>query len=501
MRRSISLTWRRRYLVAGFLAVFGALTFFVAGAFADAGNPILNTMNGKVVSTPQPGYPDAVTVYVRGQWDWQTHNKDCNIDRNGTGVGIIWNDPKSPGFTVTKGTISAGVGVASSSNGLNGIDRMVHPSDVGKDDAGNGLGRFVNGVQQSFTDPAPPQANGGAITSAEVAAWRSGCGAEPFNTDPIGSWGYDKNLPAGGDSRDDGGQGYSHVYQSRADLSTVCVNFYDVHGDSAGFEGPNGTKEITVNGNGDNSIQTNAFNVNQGANCIDFPTIKSTTPVSPVTVGENISDSATVQGASATHQTNLTFHLYGPSDPNCNGPSLLDSGPFAGTGNHTQTSGNNNTGPAAGGLGAGTYQWTVELREGATAAGALLDTSGCGKEPSVVKKSPTKTDTTQALKVTEKIKVTLTAQGNANVQATGDTRIRLFSGPCVTTKEDQGTPAPAGNPVDKTVKLDPGNTFSIDVNIDKPGDFYWFVQYLGDSNTDPSDDDCTETFSVHFPTL
>ena len=34
-----------------------------------------------------------VTIYVRGQWWWDSHNADCNTDRAGAGVGIIWNDP------------------------------------------------------------------------------------------------------------------------------------------------------------------------------------------------------------------------------------------------------------------------------------------------------------------------------------------------------------------------------------------------------------------------
>src|SRR5207247_2578682 len=70
-------------------------------------------------------------------------------------------------------------------------------------------------------------------------------------------------------AKDDGsGVGYKHTYAKRADVGTVCVNFYDVHGKN---QVVNGAKEITVNGNGDNSIQTNAFNANEGANCVSFP--------------------------------------------------------------------------------------------------------------------------------------------------------------------------------------------------------------------------------------
>jgi hypothetical protein len=517
MRRKAGLTWRRRYLVVGFLAVMGTLTFFVAGAFADAGNPIVGTIKGNLVSTPMPGYPDAVTVYVRGQWNWLTHNSDCNADRAGAGAAFIWNDPNEPGYTITKGSISAGVGVKSKLNGdtLNNIDGTAHPADLGN------VPESKSGpAGQSFAD-STSGSDQPAGAAHPYTTWKGGCGRLPltdtaggpnlgtFPTNeatgltcagggscsghPWGSWGYRKGSTTNASTT-----GYSHIYVNRSDVTTVCVDFYDVHGKN---QIVGGSKEIDVLGNGDNSIETNAFNPLQGANCIDFPTIKSTTPVSNVTVGAKISDSATVQGASATHQTTLTFHLFRPGDSTCSQASIYDSAPQAVTGNGTAGSGDYDTTPQAAPndvkTGAGTYQWTVELRDGTTGTGALLDTSGCGKEPSVVNKAPTRTDTTEKVKITEHVKVTATATGTAGIAATGPTRIRLFAGTCSTGHEDNGT-----TPLyDQTVFLGSGNTVDVDIDIANPGDFYWFVEYKGDSNTDPSNDDCTETFSVHFPVI
>jgi len=110
-------------------------------ASADAGNPILGTIHGSL----QPNADGTVTVFVRGEWNWLSHNSDCNFDRAATGVGMIWNDPTEPGFTVTKGTIAAGVGVmalrgTTPSAGENAkaypdtyntVDEMVHPVDRG----------------------------------------------------------------------------------------------------------------------------------------------------------------------------------------------------------------------------------------------------------------------------------------------------------------------------------------------------------------------------------
>ena len=129
------------------LAAGSAMLLTLAGlpapgtASADAGNPILGTIHGSL----QPNADGTVTVFVRGEWNWLSHNSDCNFDRAATGVGMIWNDPTESGFTVTKGTISAGVGVmtlrgTTPSAGenpkaypdtSNTVDEMVHPVDRG----------------------------------------------------------------------------------------------------------------------------------------------------------------------------------------------------------------------------------------------------------------------------------------------------------------------------------------------------------------------------------
>ena len=70
-------------------------SFSVASAFADAGNPILNTIRATAVDNND----GTVTISVRGQWNWLSHDTDCNNDRAATGVGIIWNDLNGPGTT------------------------------------------------------------------------------------------------------------------------------------------------------------------------------------------------------------------------------------------------------------------------------------------------------------------------------------------------------------------------------------------------------------------
>ena len=82
---------------------------------------------------------------------------------------------------------------------------------------------------------------------------------------PWGSWGYEKV--------------YSHTYLKQLPGNggsglpdAICANFYDVHdGGAAGtadFQKVKNADEITVDKANDNSIVKNAFNVNNGANCI-----------------------------------------------------------------------------------------------------------------------------------------------------------------------------------------------------------------------------------------
>src|SRR5437773_6671566 len=204
-------TVRRRVALfaGGALLVTSAVRSGPGTARPDAQNPNLGTIHGSL----QPNPDGTVTAVVRGQWNWLSHNSDCNFDRAATGVGMIWNDPTEPGFTVTKAPISAGVGIAAIRSGTapvgenpnaypdtyNTIDEMVHPVDRGNQAEGYTSGTFKSTTQgystnaagdfpsgQLFSDPASP-----APTNANLALWRGGCGREPLTftaskSDPFG---------------------------------------------------------------------------------------------------------------------------------------------------------------------------------------------------------------------------------------------------------------------------------------------------------------------------
>ena len=102
------------------------------------------------------------------------------------------------------------------------------------------------------------------------------------------------------------------------------MNFYDVHGGQeedkkgfpANFQVPH-SGNLDVLANGDNSIETNAFNVN-GGSCVHFAKI-TTKAIPSITLGESITDTATITDAvtnktSATDGT-VTFKAYKTRPP------------------------------------------------------------------------------------------------------------------------------------------------------------------------------------------
>jgi len=451
-------------------------------------------------------------------------------------VGMIWNDPTEPGFTVIKGTISAGVGVmalrgTTPSAGenpkaypdtSNTVDQMVHPVDRGNQVEGYTSGTFKSTTAgyssnaagdfpfgQVFSDPATP-----GPTTANVMQWRGGCGRElltatasnsnPFGEatattcangtttcsgHPWGSWGYEKVTG--------GMRGYAHTYAQRRDISQVCVNFYDVHGggkaNATSFQVPNGTKEITVNGNGDNSIQTNAFNTNQGANCVNFPFIDHTTAVTDVIVGSKIHDQGFIGGAAAAQVTYLQFHLFAPSDPTCAGTDLYSGGRIAVTGSGTATSDDVVAKPA------GDFHWTAELFDAAT-GGHLLDATKCG-------------DTGETSHVTPKQPtIATTASGPVTIgQAIHDTAqlAELVSGVAPTGTITFTAYAPNANgstdttcgtavftdieTVDSTGKATSGNFTPSGTAPQIAGTYEWKASYSGDANYKAVASKCDDT--------
>ena len=118
-----------------FLAVLvvamGSLILGVAGAGADAADPVLSATTGTVVTNAN----GSRTVTVQGQWQWPTHRSDCSQDKRAVGFAVDWNDAGQPGNVVTTlngQTIDVG---AAAPNAFNPADNLVHHTGAGTDSA------------------------------------------------------------------------------------------------------------------------------------------------------------------------------------------------------------------------------------------------------------------------------------------------------------------------------------------------------------------------------
>lgn len=220
----MSILNRKFLTILRSLSLFGVFAVFllsliapVSRVFADAADPIPASTVGQVVVNGD----STVTVTVNGQWQWTTHNSDCNLDRFGVGSAVDWNDSSQPGNTV--GTINGttvDVGAAAS-NSLNPADNTVH---------------YL----------ANPAGTINPVTNAPYAG-TTYCGtysvANDYNS---GNWGP-----------------LSHTYPAGTTSISPCVVTYDIHANEGNNTFPRTPKSDHLvaggnNHNDDNSIQKNA---------------------------------------------------------------------------------------------------------------------------------------------------------------------------------------------------------------------------------------------------
>jgi hypothetical protein len=253
------------------------------------------------------------------------------------GVSAVYN-----GYPVTKDAITGYIGTKDATapaGHTNPADRMVHPVDRGNVPEGYTAAGTDYPASQAFLDPSPPN-------TAATSTWKGGCGRQPLTAvasqgshpdktgrncattpastvcsgHPWGSWGYEKVAGTH--------VGYSHTYLKKLPDGTsglpdrICVNFYDVHGGgaetSSSFQVPK-SGDITVDSNGDNSIETNAFNVNDGANCIafHFPQIRVTKTPHTQTISPGGSATWNIHVENTGDVTLTDVHVTDGQAPDC----------------------------------------------------------------------------------------------------------------------------------------------------------------------------------------
>jgi uncharacterized repeat protein (TIGR01451 family)/LPXTG-motif cell wall-anchored protein len=240
----------------------------MAPALGDAADPVL-PWSGQI-SYDQDGNP---VLTLQGGWEWTTHDSDCNLDRYAVGWQVDWSDPNQAGNLV-----------------------------------GNVGGQDVHVGAVASADPKAHNAADNVVkykTNPRCGVYDAG---DDFNS---GTWGP-----------------ISHTYDKSVDLSTieVCAVMYDVHQKDKNHPDQIKDGDLIAGGvghNDDNSVEKNK-NTPLGNQCFPFrvPSI-STTASDDTTVGQDIHDTATLTGASATAGGMITFKLYAPGDTDCEGDPLF----------------------------------------------------------------------------------------------------------------------------------------------------------------------------------
>jgi hypothetical protein len=212
-----------------------------------------------------------------------------------------------------------------------------------------------------------------------------------------------------------------------------------------------------------------------------------TSATASVTIGDPISDTATLSGATSNAGGTITFHLF-PSLADCNaGTNEVSTGltPKTVSGNGNYNSGNFT--PTA----VGTYYWTA-VYSGDANNESKSTACGDANESSVVNKAPSAIGTTQTLRPQDSATISATAGGTP----TGSVTFKLF-GPNNPTCDPSGAAAV----FEQTRTLVSGSAStdnqSFVISSASASQYKWLVVYGGDTNHTGITSPCgTENFTV-----
>ena len=197
-----------------------------------------------------------------------------------------------------------------------------------------------------------------------------------------------------------------------------------------------------------------------------------------VTIGGQVSDTATLAGEHNPTSGNVTFRLYGPADATCSGtPAFTDTSAIAGDGSATSASFT----PAA----AGTYRWIASYGGDANnepAAGACND---AGETVVVAKATPAiQTTASAGVQIGGQVTDSATLTGEHN-PAGGSVTFRLYGPGDATCSGMAAFTSTVGIGADGTVT-------SGAYTPTAPGTYRWVASYGGDANNEAAGGACND---------
>jgi hypothetical protein len=207
------------------------------------------------------------------------------------------------------------------------------------------------------------------------------------------------------------------------------------------------------------------------------PTIVTNATAS-VTVGDPISDTATLSGATSNAGGTITFHLF--SDDQCANEVNTGLSPVSVTGNGSYVSGNFT--PTA----AGTYYWTATYSGDASNTSASTACRDANETSVVTKRQPAISTLAQTpVTIGDPISDTATLSG-ATSDAGGTITFHLFSDALCANEVSTGL-----SPVSVTGN---GTYNSGNFTPTAVGSYFWTASYSGDANNEPASTACGDPF-------
>jgi len=204
------------------------------------------------------------------------------------------------------------------------------------------------------------------------------------------------------------------------------------------------------------------------SNCASLTTSAS----GPVTVGQTITDTATLSNVSGNAGGSITFNLY--SDATCTTSIFTSTKPVSGPGDYTSDA-YTTTAP-------GTYRWIASYSGDANNTGI---SGACGDtgESSVVNKAAPSLTTTPSAGGTVGVTLNDSATLTGAVNPTGSIVFKLF---------DPGDATCAGTPAFTQTRPLSGSTASTTGGFatDEAGIWRWTADYAGDTNNEAASSGC-----------
>jgi hypothetical protein len=196
-------------------------------------------------------------------------------------------------------------------------------------------------------------------------------------------------------------------------------------------------------------------------------------------VGDTLNDTATLSGGTSDIGGTITFDLFGPDDPNCDGTPVHSEDVDVDNGNDDYSTSQGFVADAA-----GTWQWVASYSGDDNNE---ADSDSCGDEPVTIDKKGPAISTTpdpDEPEVEDELNDTATISGGSD-DIGGTITFDLF-GP--------DDPNCDGTPVhSEDVDVDNGNgdySTATGFIADAPGTWNWVASYSGDDNNDPDSDEC-----------